>query len=234
MATQNLMLGDCMEWMKSLPDKYYDLAIVDPPYGIEDKISKGGGSHTKSNAKFHQMYSENNKKWDIKPTDEYWFELRRVSKNQIVWGGNYFALPECRCFIIWDKVRAVENYSNLEYAWTSFDRHAKMFQYCNNAGFVLKPIDEKIHPTQKPVALYKWLLINYAKAGQKIFDSHGGSFSHAIAAYDLGFDLDIIEIDPDYFRDGKARYDAHVIKCEEIKQFGFAKTELSKTNPTLF
>jgi len=197
---------DCIEGLKRFSDNYFDLAIVDPPYGIEDKISKGGGSHTKSNAKFHQMYSENNKKWDVKPTDEYWCELRRVSKNQIIWGGNYFALPECRCFIVWDKVRSVENYSNLEYAWTSFDRHAKMFQYCNNAGFVLKPIDKKIHPTQKPVALYEWILANFASDGNLILDTHVGSGSSRIACDKGGFNFTGFEIDKDYWEAQEKRF----------------------------
>jgi site-specific DNA-methyltransferase (adenine-specific) len=199
-------MEDCVQGLKRFADKHFDLAIVDPPYGIEDKISKGGGSHTKSNAKFHQMYSENNKKWDVKPTDEYWRELRRVSKNQIVWGGNYFALPECRCFIVWDKVRAVENYSNLEYAWTSFDRHAKMFKYCNNAGFVLKPIDKKIHPTQKPVALYEWILANFAIDDNLILDTHVGSGSSRIACYKGGFNFTGFEIDKDYWEAQEKRY----------------------------
>ena len=203
---------DCMVLMSRYPDKYFDLAIVDPPYGIEDKISKGGGSHTKSNAKFHQMYSENNKKWDVRPTDEYWCELRRVSKNQIIWGGNYFGLPECRCFIVWDKVRAVENYSNLEYAWTSFDRHAKMFQYCNNAGFVLKPIDKKIHPTQKPVALYDWILANFAEEGNLILDTHLGSGSSRIAAYNAGLDFTACEIDKEYFDAQEKRFKNHIMQ----------------------
>jgi site-specific DNA-methyltransferase (adenine-specific) len=197
---------DCMHGLKRFPDKCFDLAIVDPPYGIEDKISKGGGSHTKSNAKFHQMYSENNKKWDVRPTDEYWCELRRVSKNQIVWGANYFGLPECRCFIVWDKVRAVENYSNLEYAWTSFDRHAKMFQYCNNAGFVLKPIDKKIHPTQKPVALYDWILANFASEGDLILDTHVGSGSSRISCAKGGFNFVGFEIDKQYFDEQEKRF----------------------------
>ena len=223
---------DCVQGMKRFPDKYFDLAIVDPPYGIEDRISKGGGSHTKSNAKFHQMYSENGKKWDIKPNDEYWKELFRVSKNQIVWGANYFGLPECRCFIVWDKIRYVENYSNLEYAWTSFDRHAKKFEYCNNAGFILKPIDKKIHPTQKPVALYDWLLENFGKCQQcnnegmvvdddatgetipcetcngrfTVLDTHLGSGGIRISCDKANMNFVGFEIDTQYFNEHQARF----------------------------
>lgn len=197
---------DCISGLKRFPDKHFDLAIVDPPYGIEDRISKGGGSHTKSNAKFHQLYSENNKCWDIKPTNEYWNELFRVSKNQIVWGGNYFGLPECRCFIVWDKVRFVANYSNLEYAWTSFDRHAKKFEYCNNAGFVLKQIDKKIHPTQKPVALYDWTLQNFANEGDLILDTHLGGGSIRISCDKGGFNFVGFEIDKQYFNEQETRF----------------------------
>lgn len=236
MATQNLMLGDCLKWMKSLPDKYYDLAIVDPPYGI----GMGSILNVNSNVVFE------NKNWDYKiPDNEYFIELIRVSNNQIIWGGNYFPLlweNGCKKYIFWNKLNHHDNRSDGELAWTSLNGLPVYFEYMwdgNRYGFKdnLKGIGKKtirIHPTEKPVELYKFLLTNYAKSGQKIFDSHGGSFSHAIAAYDLGFDLDIIEIDPDYYRDGKTRYDAHVTKCEEIKQFGFAKTELSKNNPTLF
>lgn len=98
----------------------------------------------------------------------------------------------------------------------------------------MKNKQERFHPTEKPIPLYKWLLINYAKAGQKILDTHGGSFSHAIAAYDLGFDLDIIELDPDYFKDGKSRFDVHVTKCREIAAIGYAKTQITEKYPTLF
>lgn len=201
---------DCVEYMKTCKDKEFDLAICDPPYGIEDEISKGGGSHTKSNVKFHQMYSENFKTWDIAPTKEYFDELFRVSKNQIIWGGNYFPeLPACRCFICWDKVRYVPNFSMAEYAWTSFDKPAKLFKYCNNAGFILKPADEKIHPTQKPIQLYKYLLTEFAKEGDKILDTHLGAGSIAIAAHYLNFDLTATEIDKQYYDDAVERFNKY-------------------------
>lgn len=234
MATQNLMLGDCMEWMRRLPDKYYDLAICDPPYGINVAKSGKVGCNNCGTAKNYGA-----KEWDNEaPKNEYFSQLRRVSKNQIVWGANHFIsrMPfDSSCWIVWDKNNTAY-FADCELAWTSFDLAVRKFKHTWN-GMIqgdMKNKQERFHPTEKPIALYKWLLTNYAKEGQKIFDSYGGSFSHAIAAYDLGFDLDIIEIDPDYFRDGKARYDAHVTKCEEIKHLGFAKTELSKTNPTLF
>lgn len=198
---------DCMEYMKGLPDKYFDLAIVDPPYGIEDKISKGGGSHTKSNVNFHQLYSENGKTWDVEPPKEYFEELFRISKNQIIWGGNYFAsLKPCRGFICWDKIRYVPNFSMVEFAWTSFDMPAKIFKFCNNAGFVLTERNKKIHPTQKPIELYKYIFENFAKPGYKIIDTHLGSGSSAIVAEKLGFDFVGCEIDIEYYEAAKKRF----------------------------
>lgn len=199
---------DCMEYMKNVPDKHFDLAIVDPPYGIENEISKGGGSHTKSKVTFHQMYSENGKTWDVEPPDEYFKELFRISKNQVIWGGNYFkALPPCRGFICWDKVRYVPNFSMVEFAWTSFDKPAKIFKFCNNAGFVLTERNKKIHPTQKPVELYKYIFENYTKPGDKIIDTHLGSGSSAIVAELMGFDFVGCEIDKQYFDNLKVRFD---------------------------
>jgi len=230
MSKQNLILGDCMEFMADVPDKYYDLAIVDPPYGIGMDWRK----RKRTASKFIWKYD--NKQI---PNKYYFDELRRVSKNWIIWGWNYYTsiLEPTNYLICWDKKFSEEtSFSSMfELAGTSIKIPANIFRYSwdgarkeDEAGIV------KIHPHQKPIALYKWLLTNYAKPGQKIFDSHGGSFSHAIAAYDLGFDLYIIELDEEYFNAGKARFDAHVRKCEEIKQLGFAKTELSKVNPTLF
>lgn len=145
---------DCMEYMRTLPDKAFDLAIVDPPYGIkrlerkEGRLEKYGDSSIANNAV---------------PTSEYFDELFRVSKNQIIWGGNYFYLPPCRCFIVWYKHQPIENYSDCEFAWTSFDRPAKVFdyQYFGNVNQDL----QRIHPTQKPIALYEWLLAKFARGG---------------------------------------------------------------------
>lgn len=144
-------------------------------------------------------------------------------------GGNYYAMPPTKHCIVWDKIQPEGlSFGMFDFAWTSFDGANKLFRYS------VQKETNKIHPTQKPVVLYKWLLQKYAKPGDKIIDTHGGSFSHAIACYDLGFDLDIIELDPDYYKAGKERYDRHVLKCEEIKKFGYAITELSKNNPVLF
>jgi site-specific DNA-methyltransferase (adenine-specific) len=226
-----------MDLMRSKPNGYYNLAVVDPPYGINaPKMAATPCQRKDGNKRLNgssgklkdRILNQSNCEWDNAiPTNEYFKELGRVSKNQIIWGGNYFPLPPTRGIICWDKVQPWENFSQIEYAWTSFDIPAKLFRFDNRTG-------GKIHPTEKPVALYKWLLINYANKGDKILDTHGGSFSHAIAAYDLGFDLDIIDIDEDYFKAGNERFENHVLKCEEIKQYGFAKSELNKINPTLF
>jgi len=189
-----LLHCDCMEYMATVPDKYFDLAIVDPPYGIGDKFK--GGKTGKMN--FNEVVE---KDWDKVPTMEYWQELIRVSKNQIIWGGNYFPLPPTRCFIVWDK-QISEDFSlaMAELAWTSFDKLAKIFK-------MPTPKDGKIHPTQKPIKLYEWLLTNYAKKGQKVFDSHLGSGSSAIAAHYFGVDFVGCELDKDYFDAAKARFD---------------------------
>ena len=195
-------LIDNMEFMKGIPDKYYELAIVDPPYGIGDKFQ--GGKTGKM--QFNEIV---NKNWDIVPSKEYFNELFRISKNQIIWGGNYFNLPPTRCVIVWDKLIS-ENFSlaMLELAWTSFDKLAKIYRKPTSKAVV------KIHPTQKPVALYKWLLKNYAKPGDKIFDSHVGSGSSRIACHDMGFDFEGCEIDKDYWEAQEKRYQQHISQME--------------------
>ncbi len=195
---------DCMQALSAWDDGYFELAIVDPPYGIEDKISIGGGSHTKSTVKFGQRYRENGKTWDVAPTPEYFEELKRVSKNQIIFGGNYFVLGPTRGFIIWDKPEMrMPTMSDCEFCWTSFDRPAKIATISRR----FKQLEE--HPTQKPVQLYKWLLKNYAKEGDKILDTHGGSFSSRIAAFDMGFDFTGYELDKDYFDAAEKRFQQH-------------------------
>ena len=189
-----LLNCDCMEYMATVPDKYFDLAIVDPPYGIGDKFK--GGKTGKMN--FNEIV---NKGWDKVPSDEYFNELQRVSKNQIIWGGNYFNLPPTRCFIVWDKMISEDfSLAMAELAWTSFDKLAKIYK-------LQVPKNGKIHPTQKPVKLYEWLLTNYAKKGQKILDTHLGSGSSAIAAHYFGVDFVGCELDKDYFEAAKARFD---------------------------
>jgi site-specific DNA-methyltransferase (adenine-specific) len=192
----NFYLCDNIEFMKTKPDKYYDLAIVDPPYGIGDKFK--GGKTGKMN--FNEIV---NKDWDKVPTPEYWEQLFRVSKNQIVWGGNYFNLPPTRCFIVWDKGISEDfSLAMAELAWTSFDKLAKIIR-------LPTPKDGKRHPTQKPIKLYRKLLIDYAEKGMKILDTHGGSFTNSIACDMEGFALDICEIDEEYFNNGLKAYDEY-------------------------
>lgn len=195
----NLHNQDCLEAMKEIPDNKYDLAIVDPPYGLGDKLTKGGGNHLK----FKNFKEIEN--WDVVPSIQYFTELFRISKNQLIWGGNYFDLAPTRGFAIWDKQQSVPNFSATEFCWSSIDCPSKIFRY-RQAGFMG---EQKIHPTQKPVSLYEWLLINYAKEGDKILDTHGGSMSIAIACYNLKFDLDLYEIDKDYFEAGVKRLEQH-------------------------
>lgn len=184
---------DCLEAMKQIPDNYFDLAIVDPPYGIS--ITDSGRL---------SKYNKNDNRWDDNvPSQEYFQELFRVSKSQIIWGGNYFDLPPTRCFLIWDKKQPEKvSFASCEYAWTSFNRSAKTFYYSPLSGG-----DIRIHPTQKPVALYEWLLNNYAEKGDKILDTHLGSASSIIACKKLGFEYMGFEIDKDYFELAKKRLD---------------------------
>ena len=186
---------DNMELMARYSDKYFDLAIVDPPYGI-DINSSGRLGH----------YGGKGKKWDANiPEETYFNELFRVSKNQIIWGGNYFYLPPTRCFLIWDKQQPEDvSFASCEFAWTSLNQSAKTFyKRPQNAD------DYRIHPTQKPVALYKWLLDKYAKENDKILDTHLGSGSIAIACHDYGFDLTACELDKEYFDKAMQRINNH-------------------------
>lgn len=189
---------DCMEGMKRYPDKFFDLAIVDPPYGIGDKLLKGGKNGT---VKFHEQYELN--QWDnVVPNKFYWDDLFRVSKNQIVWGANYFLdfLYPSRGIISWDKnLGEPYNFSHFELAWTSFDCIARKCTIGSNTG-------DRIHPTQKPVKLYRWLLAKYASLGDKILDTHMGSQSSRIAAFAMGFDYYGWELDKNYFEAGNKRF----------------------------
>ena len=188
---------DCLEGMNQFPDKYFELAIVDPPYGININHNIGRRKGDKSS---------NYKKvdWDKKiPTKEYFNELFRVSQNQIIWGANYFSLPPNKCFIVWRKPQISENvsFSMLEYAWASFDSTSKEWIGMSNEK-------DRIHPTQKPVKLYEWLLSNYAREGDKILDTHVGSASSLIACHNLGFDYIGFELDEDYYKMANERLEA--------------------------
>lgn len=200
-----LIHGDCMEYMRSLPDNAFDLACVDPPY------SKANGKVGRTGGTWAAKYGTAIKQWDIAPTPPYFTELMRVTSNQIIWGANYFAnMPPTRGFIVWRKKTISEKFTMAmaEYAWTSFDRNAKVFE-CVPQG---TKADPRIHPCQKPTALYQWLFENYAKPTDSILDTHLGSGSSAIAAYDLGLTFVGIEIDEEYFNGAKERLLRHIDK----------------------
>ena len=187
-----VFLMDCMEGMKQYPDKYFDLAVVDPPYGININSSGRLGHYG------------GKKNWDQNtPDEEYFVELKRISKNQIIWGGNYFALPPTRCFLIWDKQQPEDvSFASCEYAWTSFNASAKTFYLRpQNADAI------RIHPTQKPVALYDWIYAKYLQQGGKVLDTHLGSGSNRIAADNAGnIDFTGYELDKDYYEAQEKRF----------------------------
>ena len=195
---------DNMELMARYPDNYFDLAIVDPPYGVEDITGKefAHGRGKLKNRKFN-LDADKVKNWDKAPSKEYFEELFRVSKNQVIWGGNYFELPKYRCPIVWDKVQPFPNFSSFELAWTSFNKPSDLCKIDNRYS-------GKIHPTQKPVQLYKWILDKYAKIGDKILDTHLGSGSIAIACHDYGYELTACELDKEYYDKAIQRIKNHV------------------------
>jgi site-specific DNA-methyltransferase (adenine-specific) len=204
---------DNMELMARYPNNYFDLAIVDPPYGINIQKMNYTQNTKGGIAKRNDYSSVGN--WDSEtPTKEYFNELFRVSKNQIIWGGNYFELPLTKSWIIWDK-KTEEKYSNdfadCEMAWNSFDKPAKIVRYLWSGMLQpnMKDKQQRIHPTEKPYQLYKWLLDKYAKQGDKILDTHLGSGSIAIACHDYGFDLTACELDKEYFEAAMKRLKDH-------------------------
>lgn len=203
-----------MKFMEGVPDKAYDLAIIDVPYGIDAanmSLGKGLGLYRKGGNYKRGDWDKNS------PDKKYWAELFRVSESQIIWGANHFisSIPyDSPGWIFWDKNNGGSDFADGELAWSSFDKPLRKFKY-TWSGFIqgdMKRREDRIHPTQKPIPLYKWLLKHYAKLDDKILDTHGGSMSIAIACYDLGFSLDLCELDEDYFKAGKARYEAHVAK----------------------
>jgi len=228
--------ADNMEIMAQYPDKFFDLAIVDPPYGINaPNMQMGSAPNRKGKGQYpsestavknrlqrlnggggklkNRILNTSKIDWDSeKPSEKYFNELFRISKNQIIWGGNYFPLPPSRCVLCWDKVQPWENFSQIELAWTSFDSPAQIFRYSNTGG---ANSEKKIHPTQKPVALYEWILSKYAKPNDKIIDTHLGSNSIGIAI-DKANQLDKknlsfvgVELDEDYFNVGINRFKNH-------------------------
>ena len=188
---------DCLEAMKQMDDNQFDLAIVDPPYGLGKSVVNSGGRF--------KRYENKNGNWDLEiPSKEYFEELFRVSQNQIIWGGNYFPLPPHKCFIVWDKKQPQGvSFAMAELAWVSFDKVAKIFRHRTQGQ------EQRFHPTQKPVKLYEWILDNYANEGDKILDTHLGSGSIAIACHNRGFDLTGFEIDKEYFDNACERLRVH-------------------------
>jgi len=195
-------LGDNMEYMANFPDGYFNLAVVDPEYGIDvANMNMGAGLGKKCSKIKNRKWKSKN--WDKStPDNKYFEELFRVSKNQIIWGGNYFGLPAFKHYIVWDKqIPEGLSFSDCELAWTSFDKSQRIFRY---SAYLDK--SEKMHPTQKSVNLYRWLFKNYATAGDKILDTHLGSGSSRIAAYKMGFDFYSCEIDEEYFNKSNERF----------------------------
>ena len=199
-----------MDYMATLPDKYFELAIVDPPYGI-DAGNLFGGELRKSGNGLAMKSSFKAKNWDLNiPTEIYFKELFRVSKNQIIWGANYMTnfLPPSMGWIVWDKDNGTTKFSDCELAYTSFNSALRKFKYTWNGMLQgdMKNKEFRMHPTQKPIKLYEWLLTNYAKQGDKILDTHLGSGSSAIAANNLGFEFVGMELDEDYFKASVNRF----------------------------
>ena len=200
-----LINDDCINVMQNYTDNYFDLAIVDPPYGIN--VFSGSGKLK------NRILNDSEKKiskWNKIPTKKYFNELFRISKNQIIFGGNYFDLPPYRCIIVWDKCQPFPNFSAVEIAWTSFNKPASMYRFDNRTG-------DKLHPTQKPVTLYRWLLEKYAKSTDKIIDTHLGSGSSAIASHYFGINEFVgIEIDKEYYNNAVNRIKKETMQIKLI------------------
>lgn len=216
-----MILGDCEEYMKTIPDKSFDLAIVDPPYGIGASKNIRKGTRT-GNSLWVSGIKYESKNWDSKPPEKSYFDLLFCkSSNQIIWGGNYFMSKikkDSSCWIVWDKDNGKNEYADCEIAWTSFKTSIRKFKWKWAGMFQedMKNKQERIHSTEKPIPLYKFCLNKYAKPGQTIFDTHGGSFSSAIACYDLGFDFVGIEIDEEIFELALQRIQNHLKRPKGI------------------
>lgn len=227
--------------MSQYPDKYFDLAVVDPPYGInatdmqmgsapnrkeigqypgistavklKGRLNNGGGKLK------NRMLNKSLINWDSeKPTKAYFNELFRISKNQIIWGGNYYDLQPTRCFIIWNKNQPWDNFSQAEFAWTSFDKPSKLFTFSNRGG---NNEETKIHPTQKPIYLYDYCYKHFATIGMKILDTHLGSGSSRISAYKLGLDFTGYELDKNYFDKQEKRFAQFLSQPDAFRELNF-------------
>ena len=209
MSAIELLNMDCMEYMRGLPDKAFELAIVDPPYGIGENGDRNKTRSKLAVAKDYKPFAGGD---FSAPDAKYFNELQRVSHNQIIWGANHFINKIAKgspCWVVWDKENGDSDFADCELAWTSFGTAVRRFRF-RWAGMLqadMKNKESRIHPTQKPVALYKWLLVNYAKAGDRILDTHLGSGSSAIAAYYGGFKFVGTELDKDYYNAAVKRFD---------------------------
>lgn len=217
MSNQTLLNMDCMEYMRGLPDKAFDLACVDPPYFNGPNLSGYYGKGYSSLGVKRAKYYAESKHWSV-PDAEYFAELKRVSKNQIIWGANHFAGvfdSSSPCWIVWDKDNGASSFADVELAYSSFGTAARIFKYMWNGmhqgsmGGDVRKNEVRIHPTQKPVKLYEWVLSKYAKDGQKILDTHLGSGSSAIAANNLGFEFVGTELDETYYEAACSRLEQH-------------------------
>ena len=212
--TNEVLNIDCMEYMKDIPDNWFELAIVDIQYGINQG---GGTNHTRGKLAVSKDYKDYNDS-ETMPV-EYHQELRRVSKNQIILGANHFIskIPfDSSCWIVWDKDNGKTDFADCELAWTSFNTAVRIFKY-KWQGMLQENMKNKqirIHPNEKPIALYKWLLKNYAKPGDKILDTHIGSGSIRIACHDMGFELYGCELDADYWQAQEDRFKRHTQQDE--------------------
>lgn len=205
---------DCIEFMRTMPDKKFDLVIADPPYGLK-RFERGDLRMAKG-----QKY-ENGIEWDKKPQKQFFDELLRTSKKCIIWGANNFELPPTEYFIVWNKEQTVDNFASAEYAWTNIEIPAKVFNYAIHKCNADNKKNGKIHPTQKPIALYCWLLNTYGGGCKTIFDPMMGSQSSRIAAYKAGFDYYGCELDKEYFEKGNERFEKEckgIIRTKNGKQ----------------
>lgn len=218
-----IIFADYRDIIKDFPDKCIDLILTDPPYGGDCEAAERGRFKKYESENFikarrtgegwAKKYGSTVKKWNIPPTKEEFEELFRISKNQIIWGGNYFTMPPTRCFLVWDKLTISENFSMAmaEYAWTSFNSNAKRFE--------CQPQDKtRFHPTQKPLKLFEWCLKRYAKPGDIILDNWAGSCTTAIVAYKLGLPFICFESEPEYYEKAVQRFEKFVQEFEELKQ----------------
>ena len=223
---------DCNEFMAGCKENEFGVAVCDPPY--MDTFNTDNWVATSSKQKDYKNRQDT--LTGNKPNDLFFKELFRVSKNQVIWGGNYFALPISRGWIAWVKNKSDNYFSDAELAWTSYDRILKVFDYMWSGMLQqnMKNKQEKIHPTEKPIDLYKYICDNYTKPTDTILDCFGGSMSNAIACHMKRRKLTIIELDSEYFASALLRFSEYEQKVEDIKEFGYAKTKINAQNPVLF